>query len=342
MWLSAVSAFVLGINGGQGLSEEELRAWNAVRPSVAYLGGIGQQPAVAVCIDSRGYFLAHKSAALLPIVNARTNSGSTISLTVQETDDITQLVLLIATGPAGSPFVPARPMAAKSKVPSRLLAVLAAGPLRAEQGIEGKVGIFSEKRRLLPLTEVRFEAPSETVSGALLFSLNGELAGVLSATLPGDAGQQAGVTGFNRLQGSAQSLGGGLGGGGFAPPAAAKSYGPGTLTVAYATAPSVLQRVIEGFRTPSHKVNYPSLGILCSDAPMGGAQVRSVTPGSSAEKAGLAINDVLVELGGQKVGNQVDFARIMLEQEIGATMYIKLVRGGRELTTSALVTVTQG
>lgn len=351
MWLSAVSA--IAIAGGlapdwQILSLEEARAWQRVRPSIVRFGVTGTEGPIAVCIDSRGYFIGHRSASNLPLVSARMNSGVIVLLSPKATDDVTQLTLWVVNGTPAVNFQPVGPYRESGKLPTKLLAVMGSSAMRAELTGEGRVGIFSEQRRLLPLSEFRFEAPSQSVAGALIFTLNGELAGILNATLP-TAENSLSRNALGKSQATdltppgSQGLGAGArgGAGGGAPPTiggfATKQYGPGIMTVAYSTAPNVLQRVIDGFRSPQHRVVYPSLGILCSDAPVAGAEIRTVVSGSPAERAGIRVADILIELAGQKVSNQVDFARIMLEQRIGATMSLKVRRQGQDLPLSAVV-----
>jgi S1-C subfamily serine protease len=184
----------------------------------------------------------------------------------------------------------------------------------------------------MPLTEFRFEAPPQQVAGALVFTLKGELVGILNATLPVAQRSQNATEGpekstlgtaATRAAPPATSLGGGLN---------LRQYGPGGLTVAYSVAPSVLERVIEGFRSPERKIKHPSIGVFCRDTPTGGALIERFGKGSSGEGAGLRIGDVIFEIAGRSVGNQIDFARIMFEQRPGSKVEMKVRRNGRSDT----------
>ena len=49
-------------------------------------------------------------------------------------------------------------------------------------------------------------------------------------------------------------------------------------------------------------------------------------PGSAAERGGLRVNDVLIEIAGIPIHNQVDFAKAMMLQEVGKAIEIKVRR----------------
>ncbi|MBI5706743.1 MAG: PDZ domain-containing protein [Armatimonadetes bacterium] len=319
MYLSAVSALALAaLSGPQTLTREETLAWQKARPSIVALSAPATAPAIGVCIDARGYFLTQLSAASPSAMTATRSGGGGFTVTLRSTDAITGLALYVAAPNQAGDFKPISALPATAKVPSRMLAIIGGNPIRSELSSDTKAGIFSEQRRLLPLTEVRFEFQSQPIAGAPLITLDGSLAGILNANLASDAG-------LSPSAGFAQGFAG------------SKTVGPGSLAVAYAASPRVLQRVIEGFRSSGHRVQYPSLGILCSDSPVGGAQVRSVLPNTPAQRAGLRVDDVLIEMGGQRVGNQIDFARIMLDQQVGSPMTLKLLRTGLPVTLSATV-----
>lgn len=323
MYWSAASALALmALSGPQTLTREESLAWQKARPSIVALSAPAAAPSIGVCIDARGYFLTQVSASSPVNMTASQAGSGGFTVTLRSTDSITGLALYVATSAQPGDFQPITTLPASARVPNRLLAIIGGNPIRSELSSDTKAGIFSEQRRLLPLTEVRFEFQSQPIAGAPLITLEGSLAGILNANLASDPGASP-AAGF--AQGFAGS----------------KTVGPGSLAVAYAASPRVLQRVIEGFRSPGHRVQYPSLGILCSDSPIGGAQVRSVLPNTPALRAGLKVDDVLIEMGGQKVGNQIDFARIMLDQQVGAPMTIKLLRNGQPVTLTATVGASQ-
>ncbi len=323
------------------LPELESRAWQRVRPSVVTLLDSGSPIGAAACIDKRGYFLANSGLLRSPVLTARTSTGLIVNLSVRTVDEITQLVLLAATGPPVADWIPVgvgmdfgvrdaseSKLAAKAEQsrPVRLVAVLPSGPARAEQMPGERLGVFAANRRLLPLSEVHFEATMQMAAGALVFNLDGELVGILSATLPGEQrNQSARNTLPPAATGGARDFG------------RAPQSGPGGLTVGYSLAPNVLARVVDGFRSPMHEVRHPSIGVFCKDAVEAGAEVQSVQSGSPAQKAGLLPGDIILAMGDDAVQNQIDFAKIVNRLKVGQSLPIRLKRGDQVLTISVVV-----
>jgi S1-C subfamily serine protease len=60
-----------------------------------------------------------------------------------------------------------------------------------------------------------------------------------------------------------------------------------------------------------------------------GVAVSSVRPGSPAARLGLAPGDVLVQIGGEKLGNQADFTRAVYVNRLNRTILVMIERGGR-------------
>ncbi len=67
------------------------------------------------------------------------------------------------------------------------------------------------------------------------------------------------------------------------------------------------------------------------------AKVDGVTVESPAAKAGLKLNDVIVELGGERIKDDEDLVRRAAAASIGATTPIKIYRDGREMTLSVVI-----
>ena len=103
------------------------------------------------------------------------------------------------------------------------------------------------------------------------------------------------------------------------------SQGPAEMTVAYTVGPEVILHTLKGFLSPKHEAEYAALGIFCTDAIGGGALIQKITPGSPAQKAKLQPGDVLVGIDFNEITDQVAFARVMLDKEVGkrATLVIK-------------------
>jgi putative serine protease PepD len=179
----------------------------------------------------------------------------------------------------------------------------------------------------MPLNEIKFETAQREVAGALVFTYGGELVGAINATLESspDAIQQA------KQQLLAPTARGGVS----AVPN--QFFGPGTLTVGYTVGPEVFRRVVEGFRSPSHRALHPALGVLCRDSPFGGAEVTQVNRDSAAEKAGLKVGDVIVDIGGSIIRNQIDFAKVMLNQHVGAPVKVTVKRGQGRMILDATI-----
>ena len=68
-----------------------------------------------------------------------------------------------------------------------------------------------------------------------------------------------------------------------------------------------------------------------------GALVASVTPGGPAEKADIKPGDVIIEFNGQKLDAMRQLPRIVAETEIGKKADVKLIRDGKNITTSVQV-----
>jgi putative serine protease PepD len=321
MFLSAVSAgLVLGIAGEQGrLGPQELQIWKRMEPGIVTVLQGGRPMGAAALIDSSGLFVAHRNAVLADSVQARMSDGRTINLTVRGQDPLTQLVVLEAANWSGN----ARPFSApvgNERPGGTLLAVLPSGPIRAEFVGGGRFGVVKPTNRMVPLAEFRFEAPAAEVGTALVFCESGEFLGALSATL---GKSEPANYGGNNLT-SPRILG-------------QPAIGPSELTVAYTAGPQMIRRVLAGFRSPSHEVAYPSLGVTCSDAIGGGALVQKVTPGSPASQAGVRFGDVISDIAGQIIRNQVDFARVMLDQEVGRKITVRIKRGTQVFFMDAVV-----
>ncbi|HSI72464.1 MAG TPA: PDZ domain-containing protein, partial [Fimbriimonas sp.] len=105
----------------------------------------------------------------------------------------------------------------------------------------------------------------------------------------------------------------------------------------YTAGPQMIRRVLAGFRSPSHEVSYPSLGVICSDAIGGGALVQKVLPGTPAAEAGVRFGDIIQDIAGQVIRNQVDFARVMLDQEVGKKITVRIKRGSQIFFMNAVV-----
>jgi membrane-associated protease RseP (regulator of RpoE activity) len=252
------------------------------------------------------------------------SDGRTVQLSVKGQDVLSQLVLLQANQwePGRAKPFPA-PMG-NERPGGALLAVLPSGPIRAEHVSSQRFGVVKPSNRMVPLSEVRFEAPATEVGTALVFSETGEFLGALNATL--GKPQDTAAPGIASHLTSPRTVFGG------SPP-----IGPSELTVAYTTGAQLIRRVLKGFKSDSHQVDYPSLGVVCNDAVGGGAQVQKVLQDSPAQQAGVRFGDVILDINGSIIRNQVDFARVMLDQEVGRKIVVRIRRGSQMLFMNATV-----
>ena len=283
---------------------------------------------VAVLIDDSGLFLAHSSSVGARQVTARFKDSTEIALLVVSTDEQTQLTLLRAIVWSQGVRKPLKVAAAPTKQNVELLAYTISGPKSGEFVGEGKAGVMRPSLRYVPLSEVRMKSSNEHLGGSIVFDLNGDIVGVLGATLAEDAPKAADIgTGLNRA---------GTGG------SAALSnlqFGPQSVTVAYALGREVLLRVVKGFVSPSHDVDHPSIGIFFKSSPDGrGVLVDSVMATSPAGLAGIQPGDTILEVDGIAVNNPVDLAALLFRKNVGDKITVRygrgLLRGTAEMKVS--------
>lgn len=314
----AVSLLVVALAQQSAAPVQESEAWRSVQSSVVAI----QNGGIAALIDDSGLFLAHSSSLPSKQVRARFLDGTDVSLIAIASDDQTQLSLLRATvwrqGLRRVVAVATKPATAKLE----LLAVTTEGPKSGEFVADGKAGVMRPSLRYVPLAEIRLASSDAQLGGAMVFSASGDLIGVLGATLstgtqgPGSAG-----------------AGSALGGGG--PGTAMKAldlgrskFGPEGLTVAYALGREVLQRVVTGFRSPTHQVDHPTIGIFFKATVGGrGVLVDSVMGGSPAANAGLQPGDVILEVDGESVNNPVELAVLLFRHDVGDVLTVRYMRG---------------
>ena len=173
----------------------------------------------------------------------------------------------------------------------------------------------------MTLSEFRFEGGSANLGGALAFTSEGKLIGVLGATLEAPPAASAQQDMRNKMS----EFG------------AARTFGPNSLTIGYSVSPVVINRVIDGFRSPQRQVEHPALGVMCRDSVGGGALVDSVVPNSVAALAGIRRGDVILEFAGTPIGDQLDYTRTLQRFNVGETVLLKLRRGNEAITVTLKV-----
>lgn len=332
MLLSAVSSglALVALATGQQLDSSDKAVWQRIEPTIVRIMNGVTPVGSAVLIDNTGYFLAHRGVGSAPVLFGKLSNGQPIQLTVTAVDEVTQLALLHAEGWRPTNRAPAAVQdyasryvqEASPKNSTRVVIVLPDRAIRGELTTSNLVGVMAPSRRGLTLSEIRFENPMTQFGGGLAFTQDGKLVGVLGATLEAGTGRREANTYASK---SVSGVGGG--GAAFLAPA-----GPSTLTVSYSISPDLISRVVQDFLSPSHVVNHPALGLMCSDSGMGGALVVSVVANSVAAEAGLRPNDIITEMAGEKVTDQVAYTRILVRQRVGDTINLIVKRGSESLT----------
>ncbi|MBI4092311.1 MAG: trypsin-like peptidase domain-containing protein [Candidatus Kerfeldbacteria bacterium] len=65
----------------------------------------------------------------------------------------------------------------------------------------------------------------------------------------------------------------------------------------------------------------------------------AVIPGSPADKAGIAENDIILELDGRKISDDYDLAQALFDKKIGDTVTLKILSKGKEKTAQVKLEV---
>ncbi len=288
-------------------TEAEKATVNKVRASMATLAEAGQFQGSAVLIGDDGRFIAHRSAVrgIGPngIIATMTN-GTKVRLFVESRDLPTGFVLLQAKPWSGG--IPAiKPLAGAPAAGTNLVAILGNSVFQAQVSPRDRIGIDKGTTRMVPLTELTFEGTNGIVGGAALFTPAGEFVGYVTAVLtPQESVLQNNV----------------------------RNTGPTNLVIGYSVAPDVTRRSIEGFLSTSKRPQVASVGVICKDAQGGGALVEAIDPTSPAARAGMMLNDIIVQIGSRPITNQIDFAKTLYALKPGDTVEFRLRRGASQVT----------
>jgi S1-C subfamily serine protease len=321
------------------LPRREVSVWNQIRPAIVTLSLRGRMSGVAALIDDSGYFVAHSSSVAGSQAWGTSYTGKQLTFNVVSQDKATMLVLLKTNEWVSGSAQPFHMPTGDQPEGGDLIAALPTGPLRMAYGTRHKLGVLNPSRRLVPLTEMRFETTPLSVGGALIFSGSGDLIGSLNATLVGSdnplRNQNSVGGGFGNQRPTNQSnnnnIADSAAGGSNNSRLQYQNVGPNPMTVAYTVSADFVRHVLEGFLSSSHEVEFAVLGVMCTDSVGGGALIQSVTAGSPAERSGLRAGDVLLNIAGNQIDDQIAFARVMLQQKVGKKIAMVVQRGPSKL-----------
>lgn len=301
--------------------------WSKVKQNVLTIESSGQPFGLAVLLDNKGHFLAHKTAIAGSPVTGKLNGVETVILTLVTVDEQTQLALLQAENWIAGSHAGVR-VATSTQSGSPLVAATLNGPVKGEFVRDSMVGQMRPSLRYTPLSEIRIESNMGKVGGALVFDQSGSLVGLLGATLVAEQKQKDSL-GF-KLESQSE----------FAPKVVSKQsqFGPQGMTVAYSLGSSVLRRVVDGFLSTGHKVEHPSVGLFFKDSKEPGVLVELVKEGSPAALAGIRAGDLVTEVNGSPVRSPVDLAVMLFERKIGEELTVTYRRDGESKTVKMKVT----
>lgn len=292
--------------------------WSTLKPSLLMVRTDGVVRGVAGLIDARGLYVVSRYAVRGNRIDAVDYEGQTVKVTLLKVDELSDLALIQRdTAVTGSQILEP---ASEIKVGELIYAVLPDGMFRVELSSTELIGVSTERRRTVPVIRIALEQPEQNYETALFvrgFQFYGGLSSVrteLQQSMP-SLRERPSQQGFlNQSQ-----------------------FAPGFLTVGYMTSPTLSNRVVRGFRSPTRTVAHPYLGCICRDSLSGGAELVVVEPGSAAEKAGLRVGDVLVRIGDYSVRNQYEYARAMFKQVPNTELRIDFFRQGVRRRTTAVV-----
>jgi S1-C subfamily serine protease len=89
--------------------------------------------------------------------------------------------------------------------------------------------------------------------------------------------------------------------------------------------------------TPEKKAQYGLLGVFIVDNKFGGVEIQSITKDSGADASGLEVGDVIIDIAGVMIRNQIDFSRATYRMVPGTTIPIRVRRKIEILTVMVTV-----
>ena len=315
MFLSAASLLTSVLLGAQG-SYSSAGLLKEISPCISMVMSAGIPIGPAALISSDGYFVASLASVGKGEVLLRLPTGETVMVERVSEDRMSQLALLKATGKGFGIPTGGEPDFSRGGAP--LFAISSEGIVKVDLVSSHKLGLAGPARRMVPMCEIRFAGSPSQMRTALFFQGRTLIGPMLTAL--GTVEARSDLPGIPEA---------GLG--------IAQDYGPDPMSVGFVPGPDVMMRVLDGFRSPSHHVSHPYLGVLCKDAIGIGAQVVKVIPGSSAERVGIRPGDVIIGIGSSTIRDHVDFAQAMFRQRVGERVTLLMKRGPQTVVAMAIV-----
>lgn len=314
MWSSVVSAALLM----QGPVPAQVRVpLELVHGSLIRIEAAGQTRGVGVLVDGRGLVISTLGISSLSSPTGVLHDGTRVNLRVRSVDEVSQLIMLgiqdwdkVQGNVKGWRVAT---LANPATSATRVFMVTQRSTAMGELSATGRPGILRNSERFVPLTEIRFESTRDSFTGAAVFTLEGNLVGIVNATLAPlpTTPRGTGATSFQN------------------------EYRPGPLVVGYALDQRVLNRVVTGFRGPDQTVKHPTFGLFYRNTSRG-VVVDRVDAGSPAHRAGLKANDRLITLDEKPVRDSFWLAAELFSSDVDVARVFKIGRGQQEL----LVAVT--
>lgn len=98
------------------------------------------------------------------------------------------------------------------------------------------------------------------------------------------------------------------------------------------------------------KASAPFLGVISSEVPdmladhlgLGsgdGVVIRSLVPGGPAEKGGVRLNDIILKIAGESVGNAAELTQRIIKHKPGDTVSLELIQKGKTKTVDVVLGV---
>ena len=114
--------------------------------------------------------------------------------------------------------------------------------------------------------------------------------------------------------------------------------------IGFAIKINIVKQLISDFESSGGKISRPQLGVrythiskdtaLLNDVPEG-ELVREVVRGSSADKAGVKVGDILMQFDGQKLTEEDTLSKLIRTKKVGDEVKLRVFREGQTLDLSA-------